>query len=705
MSLKKLIDPASIAIVGVSTKKATFQVGGRAIFDHLRLHGYGHRIDLVTREKAVIDGVETVTSLCELSHVPDCVVISVPADDVYATVEEALGLGVEAFVVITGGFSESGGEGSARQARLAALVRSHGAAMLGPNTTGFVNLGRRVALSSTSRITASLPRPGVVGLVVQSGALGSALMEEAERAGIGLSHVISTGNEAATGLADFVQFLADDPTTRAIALYVEGIRESGRLLAAARSAHAAGKPVTLYKAGRSEAGRRTAAGHTGALVGERGAYEAAVRQLGWVDVAAIEDLLPVAQYMATAGATRSIGILTVSGGYGGCVSDALESSGAVSLPAPGEDTVARMRADIPPFLSTRNPVDIAGTPFRRAEGFATCLDAFADDPAFDGIAVANTPIVPPWAENVADAILSAGRRTGKPISLVSPSEIFNGATLARLRCEGVPVFTRIDTFVAAVAGAAAADAARRAPSRLLREGRAEGQESRFNGTPVALSEAASKERLKERGLAFPREAFVPGADGAAILAAARAVGYPVTLKGMAAGVIHKSELGLVAVAVPDAAALQARIAAMLDSIETHALTLEGFLLAETVRPQAEVILGLGLDPEFGPTLTFGAGGIYTEIMRDVAVRILPLDRQEVAAMIHSCRIAALLDGARGRPALDVEALTDLAVAVADLAPGLGDDFAGLELNPVGVGRAGEGAWILDATVFRMDGPS
>ena len=207
--------------------------------------------------------------------------------------------------------------------------------------------------------------------------------------------------------------------------------------------------------------------------------------------------------------------------------------------------------------------------------------------------------------------------------------------------------------------------------------------------------------LKDRGLAFPREAFVPGADPAAILAAAREVGYPVTLKGMAAGVVHKSELGLVAVALPDAAALEARIAAMLQSIETHGLTLEGFLVAETVRPQAEVILGLGLDAEFGPTLTFGAGGIYTEIMRDVAVRLLPLDREEVAAMIGSCRIAALLEGARGRPALDMDALIDLAIAAADLAPGLGADFAGLELNPVGVGRAGEGAWILDATVFRM----
>lgn len=700
MGLRKLIDPGSIAIVGVSTRKATFQVGGRAVFDHLRLHGYPHPIYLVTREKAVIDDQESVISVADLPEVPDCVLVSVPADDVYATVEEAIGRGVRAFVVITGGFSESGEEGAARQARLSALVRSHDAVMLGPNTTGFINLWQRVALSSTSRISESLPRPGGVGLVVQSGALGSALMEEAARNGIGLSHVISTGNEAVSGLADFIDFLVDDERTRAIALYVEGIREPDRILAAARKAHGAGKPVVLYKAGRTATGARTAAGHTGALVGARGAYEAAVRQLGWVDVSAIEDLLPVANYLSQAGAARTFGVMTVSGGFGGCVVDALEASGAVSLPVPAAETVERMRDDIPSFLSTRNPVDIGGTPFRRAEGFANCLDAFADDPAFDGIAIANTPIVPAWGAHVADAVLAARARTGKPISVVWPSEIFNRDALGRMREGGVPVFTRVDTFVAAVAGAAHAATAGAKPSRLLREGRAQAQSPRVAGELSALSEAASKALLKDRGIAFPREAFVPGADVAAVEEVAGQIGFPVTVKGMAKGVVHKSELGLVAVAVPDGEALRGHVLRMLESAERNALEWEGFLLAETVRPRAEVILGLGLDPEFGPTLTFGAGGIYTEMMKDVAVRILPLDRQEVADMIRQCRISAVLDGARGRPALDMDALTDLAVAIAALAPGLGDDFAGLELNPVGVGEAGEGAWILDATVFQ-----
>lgn len=699
MSLQKLLNPRSIAIVGVSTKKATFQVGGRAVFDHLRLHGFPHRIDIITRELAVIDGVESVTDLGSLGHVPDCVLVSVPADDVYGTVEQALGLGCRAFVVITGGFSEAGPEGAARQAKLAALVSKHRAALLGPNTTGFVNFTDHVAMSSTSRISSSPGPVGDVGLIVQSGALGSALLEEAARGGIGLSHLISTGNEAVSGLADFVDYLADDPQTRAIALYVEGFREPDRMVAAARKAHEAGKPVVIYKTGRSDAGRRSAAGHTGALVGARGAYDAAVRQFGWIDVRSIEDLLPVAHYVARSGAARTMGIITVSGGFGGCVADALEETGVISLPAPGPATVERMRGDVPAFLSANNPIDIGGTPFRREGGFANCLDALADDPAIEAIAVANTPIVAPWAADVADAVKATRDRTGKPISAIWPSEIFNAEALDMLRSAGVPIFTRVDTFTAAVAGAAAAANARQTPSLIIREGRRDAI-PRLDGDLDALDESASKSVLKAAGITFPKEAFVPAGDMAALRLAANTVGYPVTLKGIARGVVHKSEFGLVAVALPDMDALASKADAMIESAKRHQLEFEGFLVAETVRPRAEVIVGLGLDPEFGPTLTFGAGGIFTEIMQDVAIRILPLDEAEIRGMVESCRIARILNGARGGAKLDVDALVKLVSDIAALAPKLGADFAGLELNPVGVGLAGEGAWPLDATVFK-----
>jgi acetate---CoA ligase (ADP-forming) len=700
VSIEKLLNPRSIAIVGVSTKKASFQVGGRAILDHLQLHGYPHPVDIVTREPVVINGVESVTDLSALKHVPDCVVVSVPADDVLGTVEQALGLGCRAFVVITGGFSEVDAAGAERQARLARLVAEHDASMLGPNTTGYVNFHQKIAMSSTSRISASLAPSGEIGLVIQSGALGSALLEAAERSNIGLSHLISTGNEAVTGLADCIAYLVDEPKTRVIALYVEGFRQSEQLLDAARKAYAAGKPVVVYKTGRSEAGRRAAAGHTGALVGARAAYDAAVRQLGWIDVRSIEDLLPVAHYVAQAGPSRTMGVITVSGGFGGCVADALEETGLVTLPSPAPATISRMREDVPAFLSASNPVDIGGTPFRRAGGFATCLDALADDPGIGAIAIANTPIVEQWASDVVEAAKNTHRRTGKPISVIWPAEIFNEKALADLRSAGIPTFQRIDTFTAAVTGAAAIARAKAAPSYLLRNGRTT-QPQHVDGELVALDESHSKSVLAALGLEFPAETFVRGQSIEGLAKAAELVGYPVTLKGIARDVVHKSEFGLVAVALADEAALLARGAAMLKSAEHHKVDFEGFLVAETVRPRAEMLVGLGLDPEFGPMLTVAAGGIYTEIMQDAATRILPLDESEIHAMIDECRIARILDGARGQPGLDKDALVALIGRVAALADRMGPELAGLELNPVGIGLSGEGAWPLDATVFQQ----
>ena len=198
VSIEKLLNPQSIAIVGVSTKKATFQVGGRAIFDHLRKHGYPHRIDIVTRDPATIDGVESVTDLDALNHTPDCILISVPATEVYETIEKGLALGCRAYVTLTAGFSEAGEQGQKEQERIASLLKDNGAVMLGPNTTGFVNLGARVAMSSTSRVSAELSPAGNVGLVVQSGALGSGLLEEAARnlaGSVGLLAVVDRQRE------------------------------------------------------------------------------------------------------------------------------------------------------------------------------------------------------------------------------------------------------------------------------------------------------------------------------------------------------------------------------------------------------------------------------------------------------------------------------------------------------------------------------
>ncbi|UOA17192.1 acetate--CoA ligase family protein [Sulfitobacter dubius] len=698
MSLAKLLSPKSVAIVGVSSKAATFQVGGRAVFEHLVKHGYQGRIDLITRAPIALHGVASIGSLAELSNPPDCLVLSVPAAQVVALIEEALTMGVRAFVTISAGFSESGPEGSALQDRIAKMLAAHGAVMLGPNTTGYVNFTDKVAMSSTSRITSHLPPTGRIGAIVQSGALGSALMDVAERDGIGLSQLISTGNEAVTDVADFVEFLVDDPATDAIVLYVEAFRHPERILRAARRAFAAGKPIAIYKAGKSETGRAAAAGHTGALLGTRGTYEAAARQLGLTDVRNLEDLLPVADYIRRAKGGRSVGVLTVSGGLGGAVADTLAAAGDTALPKPGAATAEALSGYLPEFLKPQNPVDVGGSPFRDEGGFKACLSSFAADPAFEAVVVASTPVVPKWAGDMVAAIKSVSEKTGKTISAVWPAEVFNAEGIADLRRAGFASFTRVETAVASLNGAAAWWTRRAEPGRLLAEGAA-GSVGAVPEATRSMDEATSKKILKGHGISFLREVFVPVSDMADAPRIAKDVGYPVTIKGIATDVIHKSEYGLVSVGLEDEAALSATLDAMCISAETHKLDLHGFILAETLQAKAEVFVGISHDREFGPTLTVGSGGIYTEVHQDVVTRLLPVSETEIEAMFDNCRIGKILRGTRGKPALDMPALVAMVTQLCVLAEDPASGLAGIELNPIGVGVEGEGAWIFDATVF------
>lgn len=700
MSITQLFSPASVAIVGVSGKDATFQVGGRAVLEHLVGHGFKGRIDMVTRAPITLHGITSVTSLADLPAAPECVVLSIPAAQVPDTVQQALNMGVRAFVTISAGFSEAGAEGAALQERLVDMLRAHNAVMLGPNTTGLINFGRDTALSSTSRLATHGAPKGNIGVVVQSGALGSLLMDIAEREQIGLSYLISTGNEAITDIADCVDFLVDDPDTRGIALYVEAFRHPDRIVAAARRAFAAGKPITVYKAGRSDTGAAAAAGHTGALLGARSTYEAAARQLGLTDVGNIEDLLPVAHHLAQAGGGRSVGVLTVSGGLGGCLADALAHAGDVDLPDPGAEASQLLQQYLPDFLKPKNPVDVGGSPFREAGGFAQCLSAFASDPALEAVAVANTPVVPDWAQDTVDAITRIAAQTGKPVVALWPSEIFNAKALRDLRDAGKTVFTRIETAVSALNGKAAYLKRRDRPGSILKTDALALAYPRLGQNSLqSLDEASSKKRLQDLDIPFPKEAYVAACDRDAALAQAQSVGYPVTVKGIAEGVVHKSEYGLVAVGVADEAALNAVLDGMQSSAAAHDLDLRGFILAETLKAEAEVFVSVSYDREFGPSLTLGTGGIYTEVFKDVTTRLLPLSRDEIAGMIDDCKIGNILRGARNKAALDVDALIDLVERLADLGSALSPDFAGVEINPVGIGAAGHGAWIFDATVF------
>jgi acyl-CoA synthetase (NDP forming) len=690
-----LFNPASIGIVGISSKGGPFQVGGRAMLGHLAKHGYGGEVFPISRSQPEIDGYRTSAGLADWPHPPRCLVIAVAADTVLGTIRAALDQGIRAFVLITSGFAETGSAGAALQAEVAELIHSAGAVMLGPNTTGYVNFAARTALSSTSRLQGALPPTGPIGVVVQSGALGSAILDLATDRAVGLSYLISSGNEASHGLADFIDVLVDDPVTRVIAIYAEGFKAPARFVAAVERARAAGKPVVLLKAGVTEAGQEGGSrpyrgpGRLGPGAG------CLFRQLGIVVVPTLEALVDTAALLARPGPRfgRNLGILTISGRLGGLLADDLARQGDVALPDLDAATKQRLAAYLPPYFTLTNPLDNGGVPFRRPGEFERCLQDFADDPALDGVVVACTPIVAAWGAELTIAAEAVADRSGKPVAVCLQAGAFCADAAAELRRRDIPTFTSVAECSAALSAAisyrphgARAMPPRQAVALALPDLR-------------VLDEAASKALLKRYGLATPREAVVPAGDPAALCAAASAIGFPVVLKALLDNVAHKTELGLVTLSLRDEAALLAASRQQHDAAARSGQAPVAYLVAEMLRPAAEILVGVSVDPQFGPVLTVGAGGVHAEIFDDVAQRVLPVEEAELRAMIAETKIAQVLRGARGQPPLDIDAVVAFMAGLARLAMDIGPRLAGIEVNPLAVFPAGQGVSALDAKLF------
>ena len=686
----RLFRPRRVAILGISSRSGTFQIGAGALLEHLVKHGFAGEILPISRSQPEICGYKTYPNLAALPSVPDCLVVAVPAPAVVDSVREALTLGIRSFVVISSGFAETGPAGAALQAELVAVVREGGGLLLGPNTTGYVNLHDQLAMSSTSRLRGGLPPSGGVGLIVQSGALGSALLDLATDRKIGLSHLISSGNEGSHGLAEFIDFLVEDENTRVIALYVEGFKHPSRFVTAVRTATARGKPIVILKMGETETGKKAAAGHTGALAGSRRVQNALFRQLGLISVGTLEALLETAAMLTEWPGTigRRLGILTISGGLGGLLADAL-IAGGIELPDLKSTTKTQLRAYLPGFLSFGNPLDNGGIPFREPGQFQRNLRDFATDPGFDGVVVALTPIVPSWAQELVPAVQAVRAELGKLVAVYVAAGSFCAQLVERLREARVPTFTSLTDCAAVLSALAAPQKARNAAAARPQ------QLTEVLSSTRLLDEAATKALLRRHGMPTPREIFVADGKTEALCAAAREIGYPVTLKAVVDGVAHKSELGFVRVGLSDEAALLAAV----DDQRATLGAFRGFLLAETVAPAAELLVGVTVDPQFGPVLTFGAGGIFTEILDDVSLRVLPTTESELRAMVEECRVARVLHGARGRPPLDETAVIQFMGNLAGLALDLGDRLAGIEINPLAVFPAGQGVAALDAKMF------
>lgn len=692
-AISKLLAPRSVAVIGASADPG--KTAGRPVA-YLQKHGFAGRIMPVNPKAERIGDLPCYADIASLPEVPDVAIVLLGAERAHLAVKELAARGCAAAIVLASGYTETGEEGARRQKQ---LVEAAGAMrILGPNTIGLVNLTDKIVLSATGALEMEEFPVGSIGVVSQSGGILGSLLSRAAARGIGLSKLISTSNEVDLELADFIDHLADDPATQVIALYVETVRNPAQFRAACLKAARAGKPVVAFKIGRSEAGAQAAVSHTGAMAGADRMYDALFRQVGVIRAKSFNDLLDIPVALATGRklSGKRVAILTSTGGAGTLVSDDLGVA-AFETPAPDAATAEALRA-----LQTggeavldRNPIDVtlAGL---RPDLLRGAIRALLASPSYDAlvIIVGSSGLAMP--ELMASAIRDCLPDSDKPImAYVSPHAPEIGALLTR---HGVPAFAAAESCTAAL------DAMFKVGQFVAPvDAPPVGAAMAFELATGSLDEAQAKQLFAQFGVPCAAERIV--STPAEAEAAAQALGGRVVLKILSSTITHKSDVGGVAVGLT-ADTVGARLTRMKAEVQGHTgVVPERFLVQEMVGGGTELILGMHRDA-LGTAVLLGMGGVTAELFKDTTLRLLPQDehglrglcRAEALAMAKDLKTWPLLDGFRGRPKADVDALVDAIVAFSGMAAQLGERLVEAEINPVFVRAQGEGVSAADGVV-------
>jgi acetyl coenzyme A synthetase (ADP forming)-like protein len=655
-SLRPFFEPQTVAVVGASRRRGS--IGGELFRNVVEADFVGAAYP-INRNGTAVAGVRAYTTIADVPEAVDLAVICVPAASVLGAAEQALAHGTRGLVVISAGFAETGHEGAERQEQLLALVRSHGARMIGPNCLGISVAGSQLNATFAGRAAA----PGNIGFSSQSGALGLALLEAAVTRGLGLSAFVSIGNKADVSTNDLLEWWEDEGATEAILLYVESFGNPRRFGRLARRV-ARRKPILALKSGTSQSGQRAASSHTAALAGSEVAVDALFRQAGVIRASSLEELIDTATLFSSQPRLtgRAVGILTNAGGLGILCADACESVG-LEVPSLGAETRAALHDVLPAEASVANPVDMLGG--ATAQSYAQALPHLLADAHVDAVIVLFVPAVSATADEVAAAVEETARATdaAKPTLAVAMSS------------EGVP---------RALLGSAA-----RALGRVAE--RADWLRRPLGAVPEleGIDRVAAHD-IVERSLARHEDAWLEPADTRALLtaygvpvvgertassvmdalAAAHELGYPVVVKTAAPGA-HKTDTGGIALDLVDEETVRAAVQRIGVPV----------IVQPMVRGGAELLAGVMQDPVFGPLVAFGPGGVYAELIGEAAFRIAPLTDVDADELITSGKAGRLVAGFRGAPAASTGALTDLLHRLARL----GEEHAAvaeLDLNPI-----------------------
>ena len=689
-AIQKLMEPRSIAVIGASTDPK--KTAGRPIA-YLQKHHFKGKIYPVNPRVEEIAGLKCYPDIGSLPETPDVAIIMVGTDKALSAVQELSLRGTPAAIVLTSGFAEHGPEGLQKQEELIAAAGAM--RILGPNTIGMVNVTDDIPLSPSSALEMDEFPKGGVSVISQSGGILGSLLSRAAASGLGLSKLVSTSNEADLGMADFVDYLVEDDSTKVIVLYIESIRHPERFRAAALRARQAGKPIVVYKVGKSEAGIKAAVSHTGALAGTDKMYDALFKQTGIIRANKFSDFLDIPAALSSGRVLKGkrVAILTSTGGAGTLVADSLGEWG-FETPVPDEKTAARLRALQPgdQAVLDRNPIDVtlAGLQPDLLRG---AISALLDSPSYDALILILGSSSLSMPDLMAGAVRDCMQTSDKPvIAYVSPHAPIAGALMTK---QGVPAFLQPESCSVALSSMLHA-------SGLHGGIAATGSESTIPKTldisalHGSLNEHQAKNLFAAFGIPGVREAVVnaqhPNLDAVSDL------GEKCVLKILSNAITHKTEVGGVALNVPIAEIADKLHAMAIEVKAKSGADIDQFLIQEMASGGMEFMVGMHRDP-LGTAILVGMGGVTAELFKDTNMRLISpgkaLSSVEVLEMLKELKTWPLLDGYRGRSRCDVDALVNAIVQFSTMVAAMGDRLIECEINPIFVFPEGHGVKAAD----------
>ncbi len=693
--LEYIFSPKSIAIIGASRsrRKVSWEV-----LDNLLVYGYQGRVYPINPAASSIHSIRAYPSVLDVPDEVDMAIVVVPASKVLPVVEECGEKGVKGLVVITAGFSEVGPAGAELERALHSLVKKYGMAMVGPNCMGVINTQDDVRMDAT--FAPMLPIEGDISFMTQSGALGVAVMEHARNVGVGLAKFVSLGNAIDVSGNDLIEYLEEDPLTRVILLYIESFGDPRAFVKIARRVTKV-KPILALKSGRTEAGARATISHTGAMAGPDVGTQALFEQCGVLRVGSIQELFDLAMAFSLQPfpAGRRVAIVTNAGGPGIMATDALVAFG-MEMAQLSPKTTAYLKENLPKEASANNPIDLIAD----ADGarYRLAIEAVIRDENVDALLAITVPPVVTDEVEIAQAIWNCAQDSDKTIVSSFVTRTKDSPAFNELVTHRVPSYLFPESAARALAAMAtykeylerqegefqAFDVDRDSALEIILRVKKEGRSRLHEMEALAL--------LRAYGFDIVRTRVVSSRDEAE--ATAEEIGYPLVLKAVHPEMIHKTEYGAVALDIRNPEELRSQFDSIVSRLSSKGLKAEQFMVQEYARGGKETIMGMNLDRKFGPMIVFGLGGIYVEVLRDVAFRLTPMTNMDALRMIESVRSYPILEGVRGEAPSDVPALAEYLQRLSQMVEDF-HDIKEVDINPFLVFERGRGCKVVDARIL------